>query len=121
VVKSPLTVVSDVPAGAPVVDASGKPEGGLLGLVVAAVKLCVPFDSVPVVKFHAPLEFDVAVPMTRQAYVAYVMSETGVELAVARGISEAGIREWCESSLAGLLTDAPRDVLFDAYLAFVRR
>jgi SAM-dependent methyltransferase len=66
-------------------------------------------------------EFDVAVPMTRQAYVAYVMSETGVELAVARGISEPGIREWCESSLAGLLTDTPRDVLFEAYLACVRR
>jgi len=66
-------------------------------------------------------EFEVAVPMTRHAYVGYVMSETGVELAVARGISEAGIREWCESSLAGLLTDAPRDVLFDAYLACVRR
>ncbi len=45
----------------------------------------------------------------------------GVELAIARGISEAGIREWCESSLAGLLGDTPRDVLFDAYLACVRR
>ena len=66
-------------------------------------------------------EFDVAVPMTRQAYVAYVMSETGVELAIARGISEAATREWCESSLAGLLGDTPRDVLFDAYLACVRR
>jgi hypothetical protein len=66
-------------------------------------------------------EFEVAVPMTRQAYVAYVMSETGVELAIARGISEAAIREWCESSLAGLLGDTPRDVLFGAYLACVRR
>jgi len=66
-------------------------------------------------------EFEVAVPMTRHAYVGYVMSETGVELAVARGISEAGIREWCEASLASLLGDAPRDGLFDAYLACVRR
>jgi SAM-dependent methyltransferase len=66
-------------------------------------------------------EFEVAVPMTRHAYVAYAMSETGVELAVARGVPEAGIRAWCESSLSGVLTDAPRDVLFDAYLACVRR
>jgi len=66
-------------------------------------------------------EIEVAVPMTRQAYVAYVMSETGVELAVARGVPEAGIRTWCESSLASVLTDAPRDVLFDAYIACVRR
>ncbi len=66
-------------------------------------------------------EFEVAVPMTRQAYVAYAMSETGVELAVARGVPEAGIRAWCESSLAGVLGDAPRDVLFDAYVACVRR
>ena len=66
-------------------------------------------------------EFEVAVPMTRQAYVAYAMSETGVELAVARGVPEAGIRAWCESSLAGVLADAPRDVLFDAYVACVRR
>ena len=66
-------------------------------------------------------EFEVAVPMTRQAYVAYAMSETGVELAVAQGVPEAGIRAWCESSLAGVLGDAPRDVLFDAYVACVRR
>ena len=66
-------------------------------------------------------EFEAAVPMTRHAYVAYAMSETGVELAVARGVPEAGIRAWCESSLSGVLTDAPRDVLFDAYIACVRR
>jgi SAM-dependent methyltransferase len=40
---------------------------------------------------------------------------------LARGISEAGIRKWCESSLAGLLADTPRDVLFEAYLTCVRR
>ena len=67
------------------------------------------------------VEFEVAVPMTRQAYVDYVMSETGVELAVARSVPEAAIRAWCESSLAGVLDDAPRDVLFDAYMACVRR
>jgi len=65
--------------------------------------------------------FEVAVPMTIRSYVAYAMSETGVELAVARGVSEGGIRAWCESTLAGVLGEAPRDVLFDAYVAYVVR
>jgi len=63
--------------------------------------------------------FEVAVPMTMSQYVPYAMSETGVELAVARGVPEAEIRTWCESTLAGLLTDTPRDVLFEAYVAYV--
>lgn len=66
-------------------------------------------------------EFEVAVPMTRRSYVGYVMSETGVELAVAGGVPEAGIRSWCESTLVGILDEAPRDVLFDAYVAYVSR
>ena len=66
-------------------------------------------------------EFEVAVPMTRRSYVDYAMSETGAELAVARGVTEAGLRAWCESTLAGVLGDAPRDVLFDACAACVRR
>ena len=36
--------------------------------------------------------FEVAVPMTMWQYVPYAMSETGVELAVARGVPEAEIR-----------------------------
>jgi SAM-dependent methyltransferase len=64
--------------------------------------------------------FEVAVSMALQPYVAYAMSETGVELAVARGVPEADIRTWCESTLAGVLSHEPRDVLFDAYVAYVR-
>jgi SAM-dependent methyltransferase len=64
--------------------------------------------------------FEVAVPMALPSYVAYAMSETGVELAVARGVPEADIRNWCESTLAGVLSHEPRDVLFDAYVAYVR-
>ena len=64
--------------------------------------------------------FEVAVPMTMSQYVAYAMSETGVELAVARGVPEAEIRNWCEATLADVLGDEPCDVLFDAYVAYVR-
>jgi SAM-dependent methyltransferase len=66
-------------------------------------------------------EFEVAVPMTLPSYVAYALSETGVELAVASGVPEADIRTWCESTLAGVFGDAPREVIFDAYVAYVSR
>jgi len=65
--------------------------------------------------------FEVAVPLTIGQYVPYAMSETGVELAVARGTRESDIEAWCRASLAGILDDDPRDVLFDAYVAYVRR
>jgi SAM-dependent methyltransferase len=64
--------------------------------------------------------FEVAVPMTMAQYVPYAMSETGVELAVARGVPEAEIRNWCAVTLADVLGEEPRDVLFEAYVAYVR-
>ena len=66
-------------------------------------------------------EFEIAVPMTLASYLPYVMSETGVEMAISRGVAETEIRNWCESTLNGVLDDTPRDVLFDAYVAYVRR
>jgi SAM-dependent methyltransferase len=65
--------------------------------------------------------FEVAVPMTTGQYLPYALSETGVELAVSRGVPEAGIKAWCASTLARILDDQPREVLFDAYVACVRR
>jgi SAM-dependent methyltransferase len=72
-------------------------------------------------RLEAFTPFEVAVPMTLGPYVAYAMSETGVELAVARGVPETEVGAWCETALAGVLGDEPRDVLFDAYVAYVRR
>jgi SAM-dependent methyltransferase len=66
-------------------------------------------------------EFEVGVAMTLASYLPYVMSETGVEMAIARGVPEADIRGWCESTLADVISTAPRDVLFDAYAACVSR
>lgn len=68
---------------------------------------------------YQPLE--VAVPMTPESYLLYVMSETNVEQAVARGESEDAIREWCQATLAEIFNDNPREVLFDAYFACVGR
>jgi len=61
-----------------------------------------------------------AVTMTAEAYLEYVLTETGVEIAIAAGTPEPGIRDWCGRSLAPVFGDAPRDVLFDAYVAYVR-
>jgi len=66
-------------------------------------------------------EFEVAVPMTLGSYLSYVMSETGVEMAIARSVAESEIRGWCESTLREVLDHTPRDVLFDAYVAYVTR
>ena len=70
-------------------------------------------------RLEAVESFEVAVPMTLGGYLRYAMSETGVELAVAGGTSEAGIEAWCTSTLSSILDERPRDVLFDAYAAYV--
>ncbi len=66
-------------------------------------------------------QFDIAVPMSLYGYVRYVMSETGVELAIERGVAEWEIRGWCESTLEGVFGSVTRDVLFEAYVAYVVR
>jgi hypothetical protein len=66
-------------------------------------------------------EPEVAVPMTHSSYVRYALSETSIELALGRGVAEADIRAWCAETLASIFDESPRDVFFDAYLAYVRR
>lgn len=65
--------------------------------------------------------FDVAVPMTLTSYLRYVLGETRVELALARGLPDEEIREWCRRTLREIFGGGARDVLFDAYAACVRR
>lgn len=66
-------------------------------------------------------EFEIAVPMTHQSYLQYALSEARVELAIMRGTSEEEIRAWCDSTLADIFDERPRDVLFDAYIAAIKR
>ena len=66
-------------------------------------------------------ELEVAVPMTHESYVRYALSETSVELALANGASEAEIKAWCNETLAGIFGEAGREVLFDAYIACIKR
>ena len=59
--------------------------------------------------------------MTHQSYLQYALSEARVEMAIMRGTSENDIRAWCYSTLSDIFDVTPRDVLFDAYLACVKR
>jgi hypothetical protein len=58
--------------------------------------------------------------MTPESYLAYSMSSTRIEVAIAQGASERDIRDWCSESLAPVFGGAPIDVLFEGYVAYVR-
>jgi SAM-dependent methyltransferase len=65
-------------------------------------------------------EFEAKVPLSLSEYVAYAMSETNVEQAIAAGVPEQEIADWCRASLQGIFTTEPRDVIFASYVAYVR-
>jgi ubiquinone/menaquinone biosynthesis C-methylase UbiE len=72
-------------------------------------------------RLEAYEELEVAVSMDLSSYLLYALSETSVESAIMRGVPEAEIRDWCQSTLADVFGGKPHDVLFDAYVAYVRR
>jgi SAM-dependent methyltransferase len=65
--------------------------------------------------------FEVHVPMSFEAYVAYASSETRVERALTNGANEDRIHEWCRDTLTGVFEGRPHDVIFDAYAACIGR
>ena len=72
-------------------------------------------------RLQAYEELEIAVPMTLSAYLLYVLSATSVEWAIVRGMPEKAIRAWCQRTLADVFGDTSRDVLFEAYVAYVIR
>jgi hypothetical protein len=58
--------------------------------------------------------------MTADSYLRYAMSETRVGLAIGQGATEAEVLTWCRATLADVFDDARRDVVFDAYTAYIR-
>jgi SAM-dependent methyltransferase len=70
-------------------------------------------------RLQAYEELEIALPMTLNAYLQYVLSETRVERAVLRGVPETEIRSWCQSTLADVFGDTSRDILFAVYIAYV--
>jgi SAM-dependent methyltransferase len=63
--------------------------------------------------------FEVAVALTLDAYLAYVLSEANVERAVASGAPEASVAAWCRERLALVFGISSLAVLFTGYIAYV--
>lgn len=72
-------------------------------------------------RLEAYEELEVALHMNLDSYLAYALSETGVESAIARGVPEVEIRDWCRSTLSKVFGDEAPVVIFDSYIAYVRR
>jgi SAM-dependent methyltransferase len=66
-------------------------------------------------------EFEIALPLDAPLYLQYMLSETNVESALARGVPEEEIRDGCRGPIEALFSDGPRDVLFSGYVAYVIR
>lgn len=66
-------------------------------------------------------DFEVDLPMTHDAYAAYLLTETNVQDALGRGHALADVGAWVSSSLAPIFGPEPRDVRFRGYLALLRR
>jgi ubiquinone/menaquinone biosynthesis C-methylase UbiE len=65
--------------------------------------------------------FRVAITMTREAYVDYMLTETNVAGAITRGVPTQEIRTWCTDSIGSIWSEKPREVLFSGYFAQLHR
>lgn len=63
----------------------------------------------------ASATFEIGVPMARDFYLEYMMTETNVAAAVRSGTSYRSIREWAARSLGEIWGDQEKDVLFRGY------
>lgn len=61
--------------------------------------------------------FEIGIPMTLEAYVNYVMTETNIAAAVRSGLLYAKIRSWCARTLEPVWQGSEREVLFRGYFA----
>ena len=81
--------------------------------------------AIPFERFGLFLEkydgLELHVPMSFEAYVAYALSETRIERALTNSANEDRIRQWCRDTLTGVFEGGRRDVIFDAYAAYIRR
>ena len=65
-------------------------------------------------------EVETPLPMNLDAYLRYVLSESGVYDAVARGVcSDDAARDWCGETLTPLFSDGELTVIFPGYIATI--
>lgn len=65
--------------------------------------------------------FEVALEITAEAYLDYVLTESNVERAVTSGAAERDVRIWCERTLGPIFDERPLEVVFEGYIALIRR
>jgi SAM-dependent methyltransferase len=66
------------------------------------------------------IEVETRLPMTLDAYLRYILSETNVNDAIARGIYSAeAARDWCRETLKSVFADGEATVIFPGYVARV--
>ena len=67
-------------------------------------------------------EVETQLPMTFDAYVRYMLSETNVHDAIARGVCSAeAARAWCRETLRAVFADGEATVVFPGYIATLAR
>ncbi|MBX3641989.1 MAG: class I SAM-dependent methyltransferase [Rubrivivax sp.] len=65
--------------------------------------------------------FEFAIPLTAPKYVDYIMSETGIEAAIAAGACSAGIRQTIEQLFTPVFAGGVAEVVFDTVLVIAQR
>lgn len=65
--------------------------------------------------------FAVSLPLTREFYLSYMLTETNVQAAVQAGTPPGHIRQWCDATLAPVFAGRRQPVVFDGYLAHLTR
>jgi SAM-dependent methyltransferase len=59
--------------------------------------------------------FEIAITLTPEFYLDYILTETNIAAAVRRGVPQPEIRSWCADTLAPLWLGWAREVLFRGY------
>lgn len=65
-------------------------------------------------------EFSLAVPMSADRYVQYLLGESGVEAALGAGARELDVRLYIEKAFVPLFENVEREVVFDVQIALAK-
>ncbi|HXW05996.1 MAG TPA: class I SAM-dependent methyltransferase [Vicinamibacterales bacterium] len=71
-------------------------------------------------RLEAYVESEVAMPMSLEAYLAYVLTETRVERTIAGGMAESAATAWCRGTLQHVFAHGALEVVFETCVAYVR-
>jgi SAM-dependent methyltransferase len=66
---------------------------------------------------HTQQHFEIAITLTPEFYLDYVMTETNVASAVRSGVPYGQIKSWCAKTLAPVWMGSEQEVLFRGYFA----